>query len=116
MNPAFFVKKQGAVFEREITLGDGTKHALHFRKVPHEAIRRVQNAKEEAEIEQASSALIAAALCNADGTDCITAEEANDLDAGVRIAFAVAIAETNNLSAHVGKVSPPVTPSGFTTS
>lgn len=115
LNEALFTS--ATVHEREITLGDGTKHVLNFREVHAAAFRKLQaTSKNEDEQELAASKLIAASLCNPDGTDAITVEQAGQLKQGVRFAIAMAIGEVNGIGAHVGKVSPPEEKNGSGTS
>lgn len=108
LDAALFVSE--TVHEREITLGDGTKHKLHFREVSAADLRKLQTSDkddpEKAEI--AASRVIARSLCNPDGSDCITVEQASKLKQGIRFALSLAIAEVNGVGASVGKVSPPV--------
>lgn len=106
-----------AVHEREITLGDGTKHVLYFREIPSSEFRKLQtSSKSDDQQEIAASKLIARSLCNPDGTDAITQEDAAKLKQGVRFAIALAIGEVNGIGAHVGKTSPPEVTNGSGTS
>lgn len=106
------------VHEREITLGDGTKHTLHFREVAAADFRKLQTAAKgnDEQAELATSRVIAKSLCNPDGSDCITVEQAGKLKQGIRLALALAIAEVNGVGASVGKVSPPEATNGSGTS
>jgi hypothetical protein len=105
LNAALFISD--TVHPREITLGDGNKHALHFREISAADIRRLHvNKGSEEQYELAVSKVIAASLCNPDGTDALTVEEAGKLKQGVRLAITLAIGEVNGLGADVGKPSP----------
>ena len=105
------------VHEREITLGDGSKHLLHFREIPASEFRKLQTESKRDDLQElAASKLIARSLCKPDGTDAVTVEEAGRLKQGVRFAIALAIGEVNGVGAHVGKVSPPEATNGSGTS
>ena len=105
------------VHEREITLGDGTKHVLYFREIPSAEFRKLQTtSKSDEQQEAAASKLISRSLCNPDGSDAITQEDAAKLKQGVRFAIALAIAEVNGIGASVGKVLPPEATNGSGTS
>lgn len=106
LNAALFISD--TVHPREITLGDGTKHELHFREISAADIRRLQMVGKggEAQQELAVSKVIAASLCNPDGSDALTVEEAGKLKQGIRLAITLAISEVNGVGAEVGKPSP----------
>jgi hypothetical protein len=114
LNAALFVSE--TIHEREITLGDGTKHVLHFKEVSAADFRKLQTAKNDEQADLAASKVIAASLCNADGTSAVTVEEAGKLKQGVRLALSLAIADVNGIGASVGKVSPPEETTGSGTS
>jgi hypothetical protein len=106
-----------AVHEREITLGDGTKHVLFFREIPSAEFRKLQTESRKEELQEiAASKLIARSLCTKEGEDAITFEDAAKLKQGVRFAIALAIGEVNGLGASVGKVSPTEATNGSGTS
>lgn len=113
LDAALFVSD--AVHEREITLGDGTKHKLHFKEIAAGEFRKLQTAN-QAQAEEAASKVIAASLCNPDGSQALTVEEAGKLKQGVRLALSLAIADVNGIGAAVGKVSPPEEKTGSGTS
>lgn len=104
------------VHEREITLGDGSKHVLYFREVSAADFRKLQTAKNDEQADLAASKVIAASLCNPDGTPAVTVEQAGNLKQGVRLAISLAIAEVNGIGASVGKVLPPEEKNGSGTS
>jgi hypothetical protein len=115
LNAALFTSE--AVHEREITLGDGTKHVLFFREIPSSEFRKLQTESRKDELQEAAaSKLIARSLCNQDGSDAITVEQAATLKQGVRFAIALAIGEVNGIGASVGKVLPNEATSGSGTS
>lgn len=114
LDAALFVSE--TVHEREITLGDGTKHKLHFREISAADFRKLQTSKNDEQAELAASKVIAKSLCNPDGTDCITPEQAATLKQGIRLAISLAIAEVNGIGSSVGKVLPPEATSGSGTS
>jgi hypothetical protein len=103
LDAALFVSD--AIHKREITLGDGTKHELHFREISSGDLLKLQSANER-EAFAAGSRVIARSLCTADGKDAISVEDAARLKHGIRLALAVAIAEVNGIGSTVGKVSP----------
>lgn len=105
------------VHEREITMSDGTKHVLFFREIPSAEFRKLQTDSRKEDLQElAASKLIARSLCNPDGTDAITIEQAALLKQGVRFAIALAVGEVNGLGAAVGKVSPTEATNGSGTS
>lgn len=115
LDPSLFVGE--TIHEREITLGDGSKQLLHFREITSADFRKLQTASmKPEEAEAAVSRVIAASLCNPDGTDAITVKQASALKHGVRMALSIAIAEVNGIGAAVGKVLPPEASNGSGTS
>lgn len=116
LDASLFVSE--TVHEREITLGDGTKHKLYFREVSQADFRKLQaSAKQSDEQAELSvSRVIARSMCNPDGSDCITVEQAAKLKPGVRLAISLAIPEVNGVGASVGKVLPPAETNGSGTS
>lgn len=116
IDPSLFVQPD-KVHEREIKLGDGSTHRMYFREIKSADFRKLQTASlSPEEAESAVSRVIAASLCNPDGTPAITAKQASDLKHGVRLAVSLAIADVNGVGAAVGKVSPPEETSGSGTS
>lgn len=104
------------IHTRELTLGDGEKHTLYFREIAAADFRKLQAAKNDEQSELAVSKVIAASLCEPDGSDAITAEEAGNIKTGIRVAISLAIAEVNGIGANVGKASPPEALNGSGTS
>jgi hypothetical protein len=93
---AFFVSD--AVHERTVTLADGTEHKLYFKEVPATAYRKFQFAEqsEDEDVRAGSLALlIAASLCEADGSPALTYERACALKAGVSSALIDKVLEVN---------------------
>lgn len=116
LDPSLFVQPD-KVHEREITLADGSKHQMWFREIKSADFRKLQTASlSPEEAESAVSRVIAASLCNEDGTPAITAKQAGELKHGVRLALSLAIADVNAVGSAVGKVSPPEETSGSGTS
>jgi hypothetical protein len=116
LDESLFVSE--TVHEREITLGDGTTHKLCFREISAAEFRKLQTSAKgnDEQAELAASRVIARSMCNPDGTDCLTVEQAGKLKQGIRLALSLAIAEVNGVGASVGKVSPPEVTSGSGTS
>jgi hypothetical protein len=96
--------------ERTITLGDGSSHKLKFREASAKTWRRyyiaaarVSEAGEENdEFERATADLIAASLCNDDGTPALTRELAQTLKFEVQTSIVKALRD--GLPAGPGKV------------
>lgn len=80
---AFFVSTE--IHERKLKLADGSEHTLHFRELPVAVYRKFQIAEssEDEDIRAGSMAkLIAASLCEPDGTPAMTYEQALQLKPG----------------------------------
>ena len=95
------------VHERDVTLADGTVHPMHFREIPNSKFRRFQLLELSDDIEQrvrAPAELIAASLCEPDGSDAITLDEAATLKPGVARALVTVIGEVCGFTAK--KASP----------
>lgn len=111
LDASLFVSE--TVHEREITLGDGKKHVLHFKEIASADFSRLQTASaKDSEQFAAVSRVIAQSLCTPDGKPALTPAEAGKLKHGVRMALALAIAEVNGVGAAVGKASPPEASNG----
>lgn len=68
-----------AVHARTVKLADGSEHALHFRELPVKDFRRfaIAEQSEDEDVRAGSvSLLIAASLCEADGSPAMSFEEA----------------------------------------
>ena len=91
-----------ALHERTVTLPDGSAHVLHFKELPAVAFRAFHLAEQSAdEAVQAGSMakLIAASLCNPDGSAAITYEKACTLKPGAANALVQEILAVNGLGA-----------------
>jgi len=113
LDAALFVSD--AVFERELTLEDGSRHKLWFKQVLADDLESLQSVP-EAQRSAAISKLIAKSLCLQDGAPAITAAEAAKLVNGVRNAVLWEIRVVNRMGATVGKASPPEASTGSGTS
>lgn len=94
----FFVSD--AVHERRVTLADGTEHVLHFRELAVTDWRMWGFAERSDDDEvraAAMSRLIAASLCEPDGTAAMTVEQALRLKPGVATALFSAVLDVNRV-------------------
>ncbi len=115
LDPALFVTE--TIHEREITLGDLTKHTLYFKEIASADFAVLQGTgTSDKDRFNAVSRVIAQSLCAADGTVAVTPQQASKLKHGVRMALALAIAEVNGVGALVGKLLPPEASDGSGTS
>jgi hypothetical protein len=92
----FFVSSE--VHERTVKLSDGSEHVLHFRELPVTEFRRFQMAErsDDEEVRIGSQArLIAAGLCEPDGSPSMTYDEARQLKPAVASALVVALMDVN---------------------
>lgn len=100
----FFVSVE--VHERKVTLADGSEHVLHFRELPVTEFRRFALAErsEDADVRVGSmSQLIAASLCEPDGTPAMTFEQAARLKPAVATAlFEAALSVSGTQAAQSG--------------
>jgi hypothetical protein len=114
LDDSFFVS--ATVHEKEVELSDGKRHKLHFRELPYIDVLRYQSgAQSDDEDERAASnaRLIAAALCNPDGTPAISLEKAALLKPEVGAAiFSAAVAINTPTKKKPSK--PEVTPTSGT--
>lgn len=113
----------GEAVAREVVLGDGEKHTLHFKQVTDLEFRRYLNAQRSEDSEerlQALSQLIASSLVNEDGTPGITKEDAYRLKPRVSTALFAAVIDvaeiTPKAQAEAGNVSLSVVKTGSGTS
>ena len=112
---AFFVSNEA--HEREVELADGSKHKLFFKEVPATVYRKFQIAErsDDEDVRAGSLAkLIAASLCEADGSPAMTYEQACDLKAGVSSALMERVLEINGKKP--GNALPPAETNGSGTS
>jgi hypothetical protein len=111
----FFVSD--AVHERRVTLADGTEHVLHFRELSVTDWRTWGFAErsEDDEVRAAAmSRLIAASLCEPDGSAAMTLEQALRLKPGVATALFTAVLDVNRVKreADEGNASRPAESNG----
>lgn len=84
LDQSFFISAD--LHEKEVELADGSKHKLHFRELPYIDVSRYQagiQSGDENERAAASAKLIAASLCNPDGSPALTFEQASKLKPAV---------------------------------
>lgn len=115
LDDSLFVSK--TVHERKVALGDGAEHTMHFREIPSGAFRRFQLAEASDDLETritAPAELIAAGLCEPDGSNAITVERAATLKPLVTRAIVAVILEVNGFAGK--KESPSVETTGSATS
>jgi len=89
------------VVAREVELGDGTKHTLHFKAVSHVEFNRWVTAltsPDEDVRDRAHSRLICASLVTSDGEPALTMEQADRLKPGVLRKLGDVIAEVNGFA------------------
>jgi len=94
----FFVSD--AVHERRVKLADGTEHVLHFRELPVTDWRMFGFAErsEDDEVRAAAmSRLIAASLCEPDGSPSMPVEQALRLKPAVATALFAAVLDVNRV-------------------
>lgn len=107
-----------ALHEREIELADGSKHVVHLREIPAGKFRRFQDAersKDEAVRETSIAHLIAASLCNPDGTAAMGVDQAARFKPSVSGQLVQHILDVNGFGPEK-KASPSETASGSGTS
>jgi hypothetical protein len=100
LNNAFFVSPN--LHERKVKLADDSEHLLHFKELPaHEFVRyreQQDSADEEVRV-MATPNLIAKSLCNPDGSQALTPEQARKLKTSAASALMVAVLEANTFGA-----------------
>jgi len=117
---SFFVS--GEVHERKVKLADGSEHTLYFKEVPATVYRKFQIAEnsDDEEVRAGSLAkLIAASMCEADGSPAMTYEEACRLKGPVSNELVNAVLEVNGKKApeeNSGNALPPSETNGSGTS
>lgn len=108
---AFFVS--GQVHERKVTLADGSEHTLYFKEVPATVYRKFQIAEssDDEDVRASSLAkLIAASMCEADGSPAMTFEQACRLKGPVSNQLVSKVLEVNGKAPageNLGNGSPP---------
>lgn len=104
MDKSLFMVKGGSVRFEEHTLADGQKHKVYYKvqtpnaiALHHGAERRYpQTPDGDIEREKTRAAFIAGALCNEDGTQLMTAQEAQSLPVTLKFELCVMIANGSN--------------------
>lgn len=105
--------RSDTLYERPITLGDGSTHVLHFREMTRDQeLKYRELVRTEGDH---VTYMIGCSLCDPDGTP-IGEDRAANLKRGVRNAMISAILEVNGSEAKMGNASPPVASSGLSTS
>lgn len=99
LDKSFFITNE--IHEKEVVLGDGSKHTLYFKElaaIDYSKFHIAQNSSDDDVKAGAIAKLIAASLCNLDGTPAITYEQALTLKADPMNAIFVAVMEVNRTS------------------
>jgi len=76
--------------KKVVEMADGSKHEMYFRELPYIEVSRYQagiQSADEDERAAASTKLVAASLCNPDGTPALTFEQASRLKPSVGAAL-----------------------------
>ena len=98
LDKSFFVST--TVQEREVELPDGKKHTLYFKELTAADIARYVNAlnsKNEDVQVAANSKLISSSLCDIDGKEAVTVEQAATLKPNVIGVILEAVRDVNGL-------------------
>ena len=104
LSSAFFIDEQ--VQERTVKLPDGSEHQLHFKQLPASEFRRffmAMNTKDEEALTGATCRLIAASVCNPDGSRAMTEKDAARLSAMAERAISEAVLDVNGMGQKAGK-------------
>lgn len=91
-----------SLHERTVKLPDGSEHVLHFKELPAVAFRAFHLAEQskDEDVQAGSMAkLIAASLCNPDGSAALAYEKALTLKPGAANALVREILSINGLGA-----------------
>jgi hypothetical protein len=94
------------IHKKDIVLGDGKKRTMYFREMDTVAFRKFQIAEGSADEDERAAAiprLVAASLCEPDGSPALTLAEAKRLKPKVSNALMAAILEINNPKKDAGK-------------
>jgi hypothetical protein len=84
--------------ERSIELADGSTHVMWFRTVPNSVMERYVarlNSEDEGVSAQAVSWVLARVMCDAEGNDVLSVEQADLIDRAVARRLFVAAMEVN---------------------
>lgn len=120
LDDAFFAS--GALVTRAVRLQDGTEHMVHFRELTFAQVRAYQLAEKSEDAQVRAGAIpqmIAASVCNPDGTPGVPYEKAQQLKPQAASALLDAILELNGMAGAAAKKPLPGasgTPSGSGTS
>jgi len=112
----FFVSTE--IHKRTIELADGSKHELHFRELPVADYRKFQiaEASKDEDVRAASiSRMIAASMCEADGSPAVTVEQAMNMKPHVSSRLFDVVLALGGVGKQ-GEASPPEAKSGSGTS
>lgn len=112
---SFFVSAE--IHPRDVVLADGSVHKLHFRELPSSMYRKFQIAEQsdDEDVRAGSMAkMIAASLCEPDGSPAMTYEQALELKPNVANRLFGKVISLDGVS-DKGKDSPPKTTSGSST-
>lgn len=113
LNQAFFMGVE--VVEKEIELGDGSKHMLHFRRVDSLRWKQYQvdiGSQDARRMAEAVHRLVMWSLCDAKGNPVLTWEQALSLKPEVLDAMWAAVQEVCRPSGAAKKKSQPEGKSG----
>lgn len=105
LDESFFV--DGIAQKREVELPDGKKHNLYFKEASAIAFRKFRLAEDSTDPDVRAgsiSILIAASLCNEDGSAAITIEQAHSLKAAPMAAIFSQVLDVNKAQKEPGKV------------
>lgn len=108
LDPSLFVSD--TVFDRPVTLADGSQHTFWFKEVPAVAFRAFQIAEHSFDDEVRASSmckLIAASVCEPDGKPAMTFEQAQKLKPAVMNALMKEVLLVNKIGSAAKKDSPP---------
>lgn len=86
------------IHERQVVLGDGLPHVVHFRELPHSDYKRfiMHCTSSDEDVRAAAEArLVAAGVCEPDGSPALTLEQAVRLRALVLQRLARYVVEVN---------------------
>jgi hypothetical protein len=92
IDPALFVSE--ALHEKEVTLGDGTKHMVHLKELPAVEFRKLHDSESDG-----MATLIALSWVTPDGKPALTLKDVNRLKPNVFSALVTAIMEVNGFGA-----------------
>lgn len=99
LDKSFFVSE--AVHEKEVALGDGSKHIIYFKELPaieYSKFHIAQSSLDDDVKAGSIAKLIAASLCDKDGKSAITYEQAIKLKPEPMNAIFVALMEVNKIA------------------